>query len=295
MSFSVTGVLDDGLERLADERLLPAFLTLYAVHLGIVVGTQSQLEAQREDLASEALFGEALLPEQFPLALEVSLGVAWLVWFVALILFVTASMAAFRTLVACGRGRERENVDEDEDVSADGGSVDVSSESNAESESVDTGLDSERNSLLRATLHGLAAAIIGIVVVSTGLLLLVVPGLFLASALAFTHPYIALERVSAIDAMKRSFDVTEGYRLRVFAVLVVIVLTFLAISFLGGFAILLFDVLALSVVGELLNVGFSALAWLAALAILASAFERLESVRAEKEAKWDGIDEELLP
>ncbi|GAB3019868.1 hypothetical protein [Natronobiforma cellulositropha] len=263
MTFSVTDVLDDGIERVLDRRLLPVFLALYAVHLALVVATQSYLERQREALAADPFVGEALLPDQFPLALDVSATLAWVVWGLALAGFVTASVVAFRALLA----RE------------DGPSSDPPS----------------RHGLLLATAHGFVAAVVGVLVVATGLVLLVLPGLFLASAFAFTHAYISLERVDTVEAMRRSYAATDGYRLDVFVVLAVTVLTYLGVSFLGGFALAFSALLAAPVAGELLNVAFNAFAWLAALAILASAFDHLETARADAAEKWAGIDDELLP
>ena len=258
MSLSVGDAVGDGIDRLTDGRLAAVFAAFYAAHLLVNVGTQSQLAAQRETFEEDAfVLDPELLPPELPLALELPLGVATLLWTLATVALVTTSLLAFRAL--CTDDRPGELTD----------------------------------GLLVGTVHGVAAALFLGVAVGVGLLLLVLPGLFLAAALAFTYPYVAVDRENALEAMRRSWSLTSGHRLRVFAVLVAIVLTFLTISFVGGAIALALG--AFPLVAEFTNVAFVTLAWLASLAILASAFDQLEAARAEAEAKWEGIDDELLP
>ncbi|MCU4753027.1 hypothetical protein OB919_13760 [Halobacteria archaeon AArc-curdl1] len=148
-------------------------------------------------------------------------------------------------------------------------------------------------SIGRTTLIGVGAAIIGTILVSVGLALFILPGLFLATALAFTHPYLATERVGIIEAMKRSFETTRESWLRTFALVGAIVLSFVTISSVGAMFVLALE--AYPVVGELINVAFGALAWGYALAMLSSGFDQVRRYRATQAEKWDGIDDELLP
>ena len=258
MALSAGDAVGDGIDRLTDRRLVAVFVAFYTAHLALNVGTQSQLAAQRETFEEEAfLLDPEFLPPELPLALELPLGVATLLWTLAMIALVTVSMLALRALLTDDRPGKL----------TDG--------------------------LLLATVHGLAGGLLVSVGVGVGLLLLVVPGLFLAAAFAFTYPYVAVDRENAFEAMRRSWSLTSGHRLRVFVVLVAIGLTFFTISFVGGVVALALG--AFPLVAEVTNVAFVALAWLASLAILASAFDQLEDARAEAEAKWEGIDDELLP
>ena len=258
MTLSVGDAVGDGLDRLTDGRLAAAFVAFYAAHLALTVGTQSQLAAQRETFEEEAfLFDPELLPPELPLALEIPLGAAILLWTLAMVALVTSSILALRALLGAERPGPR----------TDG--------------------------LLVATVHGVVAGIAAGIAVGIGLALFVLPGLFLATVLAFTYPYVALEGENALSAMRRSWSLTTGNRLRVFAVVVVIGLTFFSITFVGGVVALALG--AFPLLAEVTNVAFVAIAWLASLAILASAFDQLEAARAEAEAKWDGIDDELLP
>lgn len=298
MSLAISDALGDGVDRLRDRRVLGPFLALYGVFVAITIGTHSQLEAQPAEVFEEFPALADLMPETLPLALDVSLGVAWLIWFLGTISLVTASIVAFRVLV--GDSRAGSAVDDD------GGSDDATSdppgehrsqpESRSQHQSHTRSRSRSRShprSLFVATTHGVLAAIVGTFAVGAGLVLFVVPGLVLATLFAFTHPYIATDRVNAVEAMKRSLELTRGNRLRVFGVLVAIVCVFYGISVFGALALELFG--SVPIVGELVNIAFTTLAWLVVLAVLASAFDQLETTRAREDEKWEGIDDELLP
>lgn len=274
MSPSATAALEDGLARLADGRLVRPALALYGVHLLVSIGSQSQLELQREELANDPLFEEAVIPETLPLALEVPLGVATLCWLAGIVAFITASTVAFRVLVSREAGAGPEAI-----PPSAGGTAG------------DSRLDG--GSLLAATGHGLGVAIVGGLAVSLGLVAFVLPGLFVATVLAFTHPYIAVDGDGALEAMRKSVEATRGHRLQVFAVLAVAVGSYVAVSFAGAVALVLLE--SAPLVGELVNVAVGTVAWLVVLAILASAFDAVEAARAEREERFAGIDDELLP
>ncbi len=256
MGLSIGEALEDGIVRLADARQLGVFLGLSAAHLLLAIGTQSQLAAQRDQFGDDALFEEALLPETLPLALEIPVGVATSLWLLALVALVAVSLVAFQTLLS--------------------------------SDAIDGPA-----ALFVATANGVVAALVISTAVSLGLVLFVLPGLFLATALAFTYPYVAVDRTTVFEAMRRSWELTRGHRLRVFGVLVVTGLGFFAIGVVGG--LLAIGLGAVPVLAELVNVAVGALAWLFALSVLASAFDQLETVRAAEAEKWAGVDDELLP
>lgn len=302
MSLSISDALGDGVDRLRDRRVLVPFLALYGVFVAITVGTHSQLEAQPAEVFEEFPGLADLMPETLPLALDVSLGVAWFIWFLGTVSLVAASIVAFRVLIGDDRtaGLELESEGEREVSGASdfdsGPDPDGKAEPTPQPQSahgVRTETHTDTHPLVAATAHGLLAAIVGTVAVGAGLALFVVPGLVVATLFAFTHPYIATERVNAVEAMKRSLELTRGDRLRVFGVLAAIVCIFYGISVFGALAL---GVLAsVPIVAELVNVAFTALAWLVVLAVLASAFDQLETARAREDEKWEGIDDELLP
>ncbi|USZ72101.1 hypothetical protein [Natronosalvus halobius] len=282
---SVLTAIDEAFERMSDRRALTVLGGLVVVQALMLVGLQSQLEAQRAFIEDEELFvpGFETLPDEFPLAVDLSVGVATALWLAMLIAFVALSVVAFRVLSErAARTRGREDA-------ADGEPVDgepLLDPTSAEQPGWNDGLG-------RATLSAVAAAFGGSLLVGLGLALFVVPGLVVATALAFTHPYLATERVGPIDAARRSVELTRGSWLRVFTLLAVIVLSFLTVSSLGAVALAALESSPLA--GELANVAFSSLAWLFALALLASGFDQLEARRAEEDEKWAGIDDELLP
>ncbi|MFP9193551.1 hypothetical protein ACLI4Q_18175 [Natrialbaceae archaeon A-CW1-1] len=314
---SVLEAIDEAFARVSDRRAGLGFAAVFLTQLLMLVGIQSQVEAQRDELADEELpFGADLemLPGQLPLALEIPLGVSTLLWLTMLVGFVTASVVAFRLLVRPDSGAS--GIDSDDlshDASAtDARSWDTESETTTSSEEPHSSVtsttvteappDTEERSasrpawneaLARTTLSAFAAAVLGSMLVSLGLALLVVPGLVVATAFAFTHPYLATERVGVIEAMKRSLELVRGSWIKVFALLVVIVMSFITISSLGAFAVAALQAYPLA--GELANVALTALAWLFALAILASGFDQLEHAQAQEDARWEGIDDELLP
>ncbi|MFC7212812.1 hypothetical protein ACFQO4_01795 [Saliphagus sp. GCM10025334] len=283
----VLTAIDEAFERISDRRAVAVLCGLVAVQALMLVGLQSQLEAQRAFIEDEELFvpGFETLPDELPLAIELSVGLATALWLAMLVAFVALSVVAFRVLSEqAARTRRRDDV-----VDVDGEPVD--GEPPLESPSTDA--PRWNDGLGRATLSAVVAAFGGSLVVGLGLALFVLPGLVAATALAFTHPYLATERVGPIDAARRSVELTRGSWLRVFALLVVILLSFLTVSSLGAVALAALE--SAPVAGELANVAFGSLAWLFALALLASGFDQLEARQAEEDEKWAGIDDELLP
>ncbi|MFC4988488.1 hypothetical protein [Saliphagus infecundisoli] len=269
MVLAVGGSISEGLDRLGG-RLIPHLLGLFAVILLVQVGTQSQLAAQSPDVIADVPLVTDAFVEELPLAVDLSLGAAWLVWLAGVVSFVAVSLLAFRALSERagpggepteGEGREREPLD--------------------------------AGALVGMILSGVAASMVGLFAVGIGLAALVVPGLVVATLFAFTHPYIATDRLGVVEAMGRSYELTKGHRIRVFAILAVTVLAFYAVTTVG--ALFAVAVGGIPVAAELVNVAFGAVGWLVALSILAAAFDRVEEHRAEREAKWEGIDDELLP
>ncbi|UTF52090.1 hypothetical protein [Natronosalvus rutilus] len=279
---SVLTAIDEAFERISDRRAVTVLGGLVVIQALMLVGLQSQLEAQRALIEEEELFvpGFETLPDEFPLAVDLSVGVATALWLAMLVAFVALSMVAFRVLSdQAAHTRRRADA--------------VRDEVEAEMEPASAEQPAWNDELGRTTLSAVVVAFGGSLVVGLGLALFVVPGLVAATVLAFTHPYLAIERIGPIDAARRSVELTRGSWLRVFALLVVIVMSFLTVSSLGTVALAALE--SAPVAGELANVAFGSLAWLFALALLASGFDQLEARRAEEDEKWAGIDDELLP
>lgn len=86
-----------------------------------------------------------------------------------------------------------------------------------------------RNILL-ATLNGFVGGIVVWVLIGLGLVVLVIPGIFLAVAFFFLRQEIAIRDKNFVQAMADSWRLTKGHRIRVFVVgLVVVVVSQLEI------------------------------------------------------------------
>jgi hypothetical protein len=84
-------------------------------------------------------------------------------------------------------------------------------------------------------LNFLVGAIVFGIAVGIGFVLLVVPGIFLMVSLAFWTVYVVEEDENFFDGFRRSWSLTSGHRLRLFALgLVVLVLTFLVSALFGA-------------------------------------------------------------
>ena len=68
-----------------------------------------------------------------------------------------------------------------------------------------------------------------------GMLLLVVPGVILMCIWAVTIQSCVVEKLGAVDSMKRSADLTKGYRWTVFAAILIMALINMAVMFAGIF------------------------------------------------------------
>lgn len=319
MSLSIDETVSDGLDRLTDIETIWYVGALFLVNLGVIVGPSSQLQGQEETLEDDFGFLDVdLTPEEFPLAIDMPLGIAILVWLLSMILFVTVSLVVFDRL--SGFAEEIEPSDDPTDsttVSAndDPGSTrsieegvsdwDRPNESDPEPTEFDRIEPSsveerpnQRESLTFGTLvvmtaHGLLATILLGILISVGLVLLVLPGLFIATVFLFTQPFIATDRLGAIRSMRRSFELTKGNRLSVFGVLVVLVLSFFAISFVGGILALAFT--PFPIASQLIDIAAGSIAWLVVLSLMSSAYDQLRAAQRQERSRWEGIDDELLP
>jgi len=105
------------------------------------------------------------------------------------------------------------------------------------------------------------------VMITIGLVLLIVPGLFLACALVAAIPAVVAERPGVFGAIRRSFALTKGNRLAIFAVFLVVLLLFLLVTILGGFVLpqltASFSPMLGTLLGLAINIVFGTLIWIA--------------------------------
>lgn len=65
-------------------------------------------------------------------------------------------------------------------------------------------------------------AIVCGIAIGIGFMILVIPGLIIMTMVAVVIPVCMAERLGTMDAIKRSTDLTKGYRLKVFALLLIV-------------------------------------------------------------------------
>ena len=85
----------------------------------------------------------------------------------------------------------------------------------------------------RKLLSYLAASVIYIVIITIGSALLIVPGIYLSLRLQFFYASMVEDNTGVIDSLKRSWNITKGYSLSLFILLLIIIL----ISFIGFIAL----------------------------------------------------------
>jgi hypothetical protein len=128
-----------------------------------------------------------------------------------------------------------------------------------------------------ATLNLLVGGFVFMILWVVGLVLLVVPGLFLLVSLVFMTMYVAVENENFVTAMRRSWGLARGNRLSIFGLLVVVLALGFAMGL--GFSVLSFAV-TLAGVPELLpllTAVLTAPVTMYNLAALSAAFDQLRN------------------
>lgn len=128
--------------------------------------------------------------------------------------------------------------------------------------------------MLPAALNTVVGGIAFSIAFTIGLVLLIVPGLYLATALYFWTFFVALEDQNFIEAFRSSWELTRGRRLEMFALLVVLIV--LSGVFSGIFSLL--SVAGLEVAGLVASTGAGALAGVFVIASLADAYNQLRDM-----------------
>ena len=118
------------------------------------------------------------------------------------------------------------------------------------------------------------AFVVGVVVgvaVFVGSLFLLLPGLFLAVALSFAHVVVAVEDAGVVESLRRSWSLTSGNRLRLFALGLIV---FVAAGVVGAVFGLVGGFLP-AVVGGLLTAAVIGLTSIFSIAVLVGAYVQL--------------------
>jgi hypothetical protein len=90
--------------------------------------------------------------------------------------------------------------------------------------------------------------------IGLGIILLVVPGLFLATVWSVIAPSIVVERIGAMDAFRRSWELTKGDRWRVFGVIVVtFIIVFVVDAIFGAIAAAAGDAVVIRIIFDVLS------------------------------------------
>lgn len=120
---------------------------------------------------------------------------------------------------------------------------------------------------VRRALPLLVVGVLCYLVVGVGMVLLLVPGVYLACALAVAIPAAVVERPGILGAMKRSFALTKGKRFSVFVVFLVMFLVATAVAVFASFALPMltasFSPMLGTLVGAVVNLVFGTLLWVA--------------------------------
>ena len=119
----------------------------------------------------------------------------------------------------------------------------------------------------RRLLPLLVVGVLCYVVFLLGFMLLVVPGVYLACALSAAVPAVVVERPGILGAMRRSFALTKGKRLAIFAVFLVLFLVAMMVTVFSTFVLPQLTAAFTPMLGTLLgfavNVLFGTLLWVA--------------------------------
>lgn len=148
-----------------------------------------------------------------------------------------------------------------------------------------------------AVLNGVVGLIVAGLLIGIGLLLLLVPGIFLAVSFLFVRQEIAIEDKNVIEALSGSWNLTSGNRIRLLILLVGLVLIAPIVSSLIG-------LFGSSTSVALLNVVVTSIILAYTVAVVSEAYNQLRTERVvaargtsgtEESDTFEDIDDELLP
>jgi hypothetical protein len=120
---------------------------------------------------------------------------------------------------------------------------------------------------LRRAIPLLLVGIICYVIVLLGMMLVLVPGVIFGCALVAAIPAVVVERPGVFGAIKRSFALTKGKRLAIFAIMLVLFVVAMGVAVIGSFLLpqLTAPISPMlgTVLGLVVNAVFGTLLWVA--------------------------------
>lgn len=149
-----------------------------------------------------------------------------------------------------------------------------------------TGLFTHR--IVRATLSMLVGGIIVWVAVFIGTLFLFLPGIFLATCFLFFIFAIGVEDMGPLGALKRSWDLSQGNRLK----LAVLVIFSAVIGIMIGIMSTIFDIAGSALVGELITNTLSSVLFVVLYGMMASAYVQIQD-NVSRRGGDSGVSESL--
>lgn len=139
-------------------------------------------------------------------------------------------------------------------------------------------------------LNAIVASIIFGIAVAIGLFLLIIPGLYLLSALIFFLIFIAVEGESFIDSLKSSWELTKGRRLSVFFLLITLFVINIIMGVVGAIASSVVGALS-GELGEVVGLAIGAAVSVFSFPVLLNAYYQLrDSPRGNTAGTPPGTD-----
>lgn len=140
-----------------------------------------------------------------------------------------------------------------------------------------------------ATLNGFIGGIVVTVLILIGLVLLIIPGIFLAISFFFVRQEIAVRDVNFVDAMQGSWSLTTGNRIEIFGLAIIL----LVITLLASIPTLASSVLG-QIVSTLTGITIGAITSVFNIAVAARAYDQLRAIRTANDSEPDETEEEGL-
>lgn len=131
-----------------------------------------------------------------------------------------------------------------------------------------------------ATLNGIVAGFVFAILVAVGVVLLIIPGIYLFTALIFFTVFIALEDENFLESLSSSWELTKRRRMSVFLLLVALVVVQIVVGIVGLVASLVAGAI-LPQLGAVVDVAFGAALAVYSIAVLTDAYFQLRDERGK--------------
>lgn len=129
-----------------------------------------------------------------------------------------------------------------------------------------------------ATITAILANIVTVIAVAIGLVLLIIPGIFIALSLLFTTVLVAVEDAGVFGALRESWGLASGHRLRLFGLMLVVMLVALAVGLLTVPVSI-----AAPVAGRVVSQLASAIVASFSIGVIADAYGQLRAAEVQEE------------